>query len=308
MYVASAQISSQNADRHFITNARAAGMADAIVSDATDVSGLYWNPAVLSFLREGSLIFSYSLEKLGEGEDNIMNENLVAPVIDDQGWGLGIGATYSHVGSVSPGSPLSGYKYQQVGVDIGLATAITKFFSVGVTTRGKYGRVDSQSMGAMSTTFGICYFPTPGLSYGISYQGFGDGIEYTVDTLSAQTNIARFELPHSLQFGLTARWKALNEKPIVVLNVSSQKVLGINGAVYKGGVEYWPMDFLALRAGYWAGTDTRSARFGCGLRFDDWQLDYALSTTKREPRFHQFSLSYCFRSYSVGPPLTIPEM
>lgn len=287
------QISSQNVERHFIVNARAAALADAIVADATDISTMYWNPASLSFLNERTVVLNYSLERI-HGRDNIMNENIAISLLQGEALGLGVGATYSHVGHIETGSPFGGYAFNQGSFDLAMALKLSRFFSLGLLSTIRKGKSGSQDVTAFSSSIGLMYFPSPEIIYGLSYQGIGDRIEYSLDATGLQTNPIKAKLSHSLQVGVTTRFNALADRPTLVLTSVSQKIFDINGIIYKAGVEAWPINFLALRIGYWVGTQTVAARYGGGLRFGEWQLDYAVSTTELEPQFHQVSISYLF--------------
>jgi hypothetical protein len=292
------QISSENVEKHFITNARAAALADAIAADAADVTCMYWNPASLSFLQERSVVLNYSLERI-RGRDNVMNENVVFSLIDERGFEVGLGATHSHVGYIEAGSPLSGYDFNQGSFDLGLALALSRFSSIGIVSTIRHGRAGSQSTTVGSAVMGLMYYPSPELSYGLVYQGLGNGIEYSFDPSGFQTNPIKMRLLNSLQMGVTARFNGFNTlevRPTVVISVATQKIWGTEGIIYKGGVEVWPISFLALRIGYWSGTQTVAAKYGAGVRLGQWQLDYGVSPTELEPVFHQVSLAFSFSS------------
>jgi hypothetical protein len=293
-----AQISSENVDRHFVVSARAAALADAIVSDASDVASMYWNPSLLSFLHERSVVATFSLERI-RSRDNIMNENVAVPLIHEGGWGLGVGVTYSHIGHIEAGSPLFGYKFSQAGIDLSVARTIAAPLSLGIGITTRYGWSGSRNASVVSSVIGVCYQPAPEITYGVSYQGIGSGIEYNFDPMTAQTTPDRETLSQSLQLGVTMKLKALEDRPVLLATVTNQKIFGSRGIIYKGGLEVWPVQFLACRIGYWVGQETVAARFGGALRIGMWQVDYAASTTELEPQFHQLALSYCFSARTM---------
>jgi hypothetical protein len=271
-------------------------LADAIVADAAGVSNMYWNPSSLSFLQERSIVLNYSLERT-RGRDNIMNENVAVSLLQEKELAVGIGATYSHVGHLENASPLSGYSFNQGSLDLAIATALSHFFSIGIVSTLRHGWAGPQNVTVVSSAVGMMYFPSPEIIYGLSYQGIGDGIEYLFDSSEFQTNPVRAKLSHGLQVGVTTRFNALAERPTVILAGVSEKIFGNSGFIYKAGIEAWPTNFLALRIGYWVGTQTVAARYGGGLRLGQWQVDYRISTTELEPRFHQISLSYCLTDH-----------
>ena len=290
------QISSENSDRHFITNARAAAMADAIVSDATDISSMYWNPASIVFLQERSVVVNYSLERI-RGRDDMMNENVAVALMNRDDLAFGIGATYSHVGHVGNDSPISGYSFNQGSLDLAAAMALSRFFSAGIISTVRYGRVPSRSATTLSAGLGLMYYPSSVISYALSFQGVGDGMEYSFDSSEERTILTRGSLTQSMQVGITSRFGGEEGRPTIVLTAADQKIFGKNGFIYKGGVEAWVARFLALRLGYWVGPESIAARYGGGIRAGQWRLDYGVSTTELEPRFHQVSVSYCFPSH-----------
>jgi hypothetical protein len=268
-------------------------MADAMAGDASEVSGIYWNPSLLSFLRERSVIANYSLERI-RGRDNIMNENVVFPLALNSRWSMGLGLTYSHVGRIDIAGPLSGYSYRQGSLDIAASVRISAPFSVGALTTIRYGRVESRKITTVSSVVGISYQPSPGIGYGLSYHGIGHRINYAFDTLTGSTSADKDVLVRSLEVGVTLRLNPNDEPPLVVASAGGQKNFGTDDVIYKGGIEVWPVDFLATRIGYWAGTQTVAGRYGGGLRIGPWRIDYGVSTTELEPVFHQLSLSFCF--------------
>jgi hypothetical protein len=294
-----AQISSEASDQHFIVGARAGALADALTSDNSDVSAMYWNPAIISFLHEISIVGNYSLEILGN-RDNIMTENVVFPVFSMDWGGVAIGFTNSHVGHIEQGSPLTGYNFSLVGLDVGGSVVLSDPLSVGVLVSTRYARTNNNGLVVLSSTFGVCYQPAPELTYGLSFQGVGDGAEFVLDPLTLETMPERFRLSKALQLGITARVGAFSERPVIIANAGTQKLFGRDGIVYKGGIEIWPVPFWPLRIGYWVGSETVAARYGTGLRFGRYQLDYGISTTRLEPRFHQFSLSYTLSDHKVN--------
>jgi hypothetical protein len=285
-----AQITSENSDRHFIIGARAVGLADSYVAESTDPGAMYWNPAALAFIRRPAIVFNYALERIYH-QDNIMTENVVLPAFFENDWTMGIGLTLSHVGVVTEiGGPVSGLAFQQYGVEIGVAKRITPALSLGVLGSGRYGRTPALALGAASSSIGVFYAPSPEISYGMSFQGIGGGIEYLAINGVSIPSRAKYE--KSFQMGLSANIPSREERRVVTLILSNQKILDKAGVIYKAAVEIVPVRFLMLRTGYWLGPESVAAKFGAGIRVGRIQLDYGGSYTDLEPRSHQLSLSY----------------
>ena len=287
-----AQITSMNSDRHNIIGARAAALADSYVAEQSDVGAMYWNPATLTFSRRMSVVLNYAVERI-YGSDNTMTENVVAPVPLERGWGLGLGLTFSHLGRLTTvGSPIAGMSFHQFGFEVGLAKKLARAFSIGILVDTRYGKGSSTALGTVSSSVGAFYSPSPGVSYGVAFQGLGWGIEYNV--VGGETVPSRIVLERSFQMGLSLAIPTQLDRQVVVLTLSNQKIIGVNGLVYKGGIEIIPMSFLILRTGYWVGPETSAGKLGGGIRVGKFQLDYAESLNELEPRFHQISVSFMF--------------
>lgn len=286
---AKAQVTSMNSDRHFIAGARAFSLADAYVAESYDVVSMYTNPAALTRLLRKSVVLNYSLERI-LSTDNIMNENVSVPISLGRDVSLGIGATLSHVGHIRDASPLKGFSYSQYGVDMGIGWSISTFLSIGADVNVRYGQSDVTKLSSIHCTVGALYSPSPEISYGVSVQGLGNGLAF--DTVAGSTMIIRPNLDKSLQVGISWRFRGNEEEPIMTVVLTNQKIFGVKGLVYKGGIEYVPVRVIALRLGYWVGVETLVPKFGAGLRLSRLQIDYAASLSELEPVSHQFSLSF----------------
>jgi hypothetical protein len=281
-----------NSDKHYIIGARAAALADSYVADQSDVGAMYWNPASLAFIPRMSIVLNYALESV-YGNDNTMTENVAVPISLESDWRLGLGFTFSHVGRQGTiGSPISGTNFRQYAFGAGLAKKLSPAFSFGVLVDTRYGKGSSIALGTIASSIGAFYSPFPGLSYGAVFQGVGWGIEYNV--VGGSTIPSRIKLDRSFQMGLSLSIPSRPDKEIVMLTLSNQKILGVDGIVYKGGIEIIAMRFLVLRAGYWVGPETATAKFGGGVRVGRFRIDYAASLSELEPRFHQVSFVYMF--------------
>jgi hypothetical protein len=286
-----AQITSANSDRHFVTGARSASLADTYVSEPFDVVAMYTNPATLANLLNRTAVVSVSLERV-LSTDNIMNENVSVPISLQKDLNLGFGLTYSHVGHIRPESPLSGMSYKQFGLDAGFAWSIFRALSLGVGVRANLGATDDGTRYSVSSSMGLYYFPTQEFGYGISLQGLGNELDYTYDSLLSQSISERRNRDKSLQVGVTWHYRGNSNRPLVTIAMANQKIFGANGMIYKGGIEGMPVSFLALRLGYWVGESTVAPKFGLGLKLQPFSIDYSVSPNSLEPVSHQLSISY----------------
>ncbi len=285
------QISSTPSDRHTIIGARAASLADAYIADAEDVQAMYYNPASIPFIRNQSVLVNVAFERI-YGNDNLITENLTLPIPIMQGWGMGFGLTYTHVGYIAEDSPLSGLSMRQFGLDLALAKTVYNALSIGLGINLLYGPYGESGLIGGSAMIGAYYAPSPGISYGISYQTAGRRLQYAVE--NGVTVLSRENLHQSLQIGLSILFPTTSRDHVACVSLASQKSMGDVGLIYKGGIEVLPFKVLALRVGYWVGPSSAVGKYGVGLLLGSLTLDYALSPAKSEPQYHQVSLSLNF--------------
>jgi hypothetical protein len=268
--------------------ARAAALADAYTADTHDASSLYWNPATLVFLQESFVVFNHRQDEAS----NAMNEDVAIPLLigDD---GIALGASVSHLGywNDSPQGPA--FRFIQYDLDMAYARVIIPHLSLGISIDGTYGKTETSRLWVASASFGLLYSPSPGLSYGIAYQSVGWKIGYSFDSTS--TALHKENEIQSLQMGVTLRFPRSPSKPsLFTLTAVNEKNFRDHALGYRGGIEFFPVGFLGLRIGYHVDKTRAAARYGAGLRFDWLELDYAISPSRLDDRFHQVSLSVTF--------------
>jgi hypothetical protein len=289
---ASAQLTRYNSDSHAIVGARSAALADAVTSQSVDASMLYFNPAALSYLMWTSVPVTAAIEDLGY-QNYAVTANVVVPLPRYQNWTFAVGGTTHQFHQSGNASPLRGLSYSQNDLTGGFAYRIIPALSVGATIRAVGGQSAAKSLWAVSSSLGMMYGPQPGVAYGIVIQGLGNSVFYPYENPNDLNDIHAGASPRSITLGLSISFPTRTpEDPTLILALGNQKILGESGVIYKLAAEYWPISAVALRAGYWVGPVTVSAKYGAGVRLSMFQLDYAISPGTIEPRFHQLTLSY----------------
>ena len=289
-----AQISSMDTERHAVIGARSASMADTYVSDAYDVSCMYSNPAAISLLRNSRFSVSGAMEIVENG-GTLATINAAFPYRFSRTWSSAIGVTVHQIGTRFDHPATTIPWFQQSAFDLAVSNLLGRGFSMGAVLTVHSGRIDSSPrVWGVSGALGAYYSPNRGISYGISFQGLGEGVSHPLDNPMNADVAALTPRDRSLQAGLTMRYPYQLEEPYVTISIANQKVFSHSGLVYKGAVEWLPQHYLALRVGYWVGPHSVSARFGIGIRLLDSCLDYAIAPGRSEPRFHQLSLSSGF--------------
>lgn len=269
--------------------AREAAMGDAAVGDAWDATSMYWNPAGLVYIRNTDVIISHQmLQSISR-----MNDNVSFPLRTGQSDAVGIGLTVDHTGYAGNTAGLD-FRVLQFGYDIAYAREIFPTLALGVGIGVRYAHTSASELWGISSSYGIYYYPSEEVSYGVTLNGVGSGVLFVSDRVT--TTLSSENLPRSLQAGVTIRYPEQPDQTYFTLAVANEKVFGADGINYKGGIEYDPWKFLALRLGYNYHADVASfARYGIGFHTSRFGIDYAISPSLSSERQYQFTFNWAFR-------------
>lgn len=267
--------------------ARNAALGDANISEANDISSMYLNPASLLFLRESSVFINHGFLRNKFG----MTENLAFPVIQKIPWAVFIGVQGYHLGYIQE---LPDFPKQQIiefGNNVSFARAITPTFGVGATAGFRYGETNLTKVLAPYFSVGLNYSPSADINYGAVLNGLGDYIQYLpADSIKSARKVSSQK---SLTIGASMRYPSSSSlrRTILVLAIANEKIFGKAGIYYKGGIEVSPWEYLFLRFGYVIGRDVDEPRFGAGLNFNNFVIEYVINTGKSSGLLSQISFS-----------------
>ena len=263
---------------------RAAALAEASSADGSDVSGMYWNPGCLVFLKNEGVLVSHVMDVSTRAQV----EHLAGSVRFGHAFALGVSGVYSHEGRLElengPEVPLEGH-----GVDLAGAYAFAPTLSLGVLAGFRKLTFDAESRTTGWGQIGLFYFPSQGVSYGFVYRAARG---YTYWHANQQSGVEReTDLLQNIEIGATMSYPARAEDPIVTLSLTTEKSFpGVSLFSTKGGLELLPVRFLAVRVGFKVGTLERVARYGFGLKFGRVHIDFAAGPSRAESRFTGVSL------------------
>jgi len=280
----------QESVTYFPIGARNASLANANIAESADISILYENPAALVFLENKSLFYNHSQDGTGR-----MQENLAIPLLLKNLVSIGLSLDVYHAGYLDRNIS-DDQRVLEYGYNVAFAAAVVPTLSFGGSATMHRGTTGSgtQAWGA-NFSVGADYAPTPDASYSMVYGGIGREIFYSLQdsALIAQSNL----LQKTLEVGATMTYPSSVSfrSPIVILSFANEKVFGIKGLYYKGGIEFRPLEFLELRFGYVAGPNVSSARYGIGFLEDMFSLQYAIYPQQgTNILFQQFSATMKF--------------
>ncbi len=248
-------------------------MGNAVMGEPHDISSMYENPATIALLQTPSLMLNHV-----EGIHNEMQEDLAFPVVYSRNQMLAFGAEYYSIGELTK----SVYpKRYAVGYDVAFASKLIPTLSMGgaVTFRRAYVPHLSTATGA-SYTLGLDYAPSRDVSYGLTLSGLGTGVTFA--TASSIVTPVQVVLRRALAVSAVLKFPTETSllPAYMTIALASQKIFGLSGVNYMGGVEFYPVHFLALRFGYGTGPSGTQQRYGLGIRIGVLSLDAALYPVK----------------------------
>ncbi len=259
---------------------RAAGMGEAYTALATDATALYWNPAGLAALERTQVHLMHN-----EWISSVRQEFVgLAHPTDFGTFAVGVtGLTMDDMErreELPSSEPLGHFSAFDIAVHGGFGRKILENLDAGIAVKWVYSRLDEESAKGFLVDLGIRHEAViPGLTMAASLLHFGPKFKYVAE---------EFDAPRTIKLG--AAWLApfapedsdLSLAYDLLLlsdsDTESDADLGQSKALnarHHLGAEYDFRRMAALRLGYKIGYDSQSFSFGAGLRWHQFQFDYA---------------------------------
>lgn len=239
--------------------ARSLGMGKAFVALADDATATYWNPAGLAKISRHELIALHSILWGGTVYD------FISYVYPTQ-WGgtFGFSGTRLFLGGFEGRDKdnriTHSFEDIQSAYGVSYGQKILETLSIGATLKKMSHTLDDHTSGSYIIDVGALYSVVEYLNVGLNLQN-----------LLALTYGTEDKLPVVVRIGLN--YKLLREK--LSIGVDLKSMIGWEGgAPVHVGMEYWAMNFLAIRMGM----DPDEFNLGFGLKYEDYGLDYAYAT------------------------------
>lgn len=270
--------------------ARNAALGNANISEPHDISSIYENPSAIAFLENQSVVINDVQGSYGE-----MQQNVAFPVEFDENQELAVGAEVYSLGELNHTQYAKRYA---IGYDIAFANKINPTMSVGGSVSLRRGVVvQTGSAIAASYMLGLDYVPDPDMSYGVTFGGLGTGVDFV--TSNSVVSAIQTNSPRYLEIGAVMHFPGEGslQRSYLSVALASEKILGTSGVEYRGGVEFYPFHFVALRFGYVAGPSIHEQRYGIGVREGVLHLDfvvYPVNQNESKFVFEQMSASVEF--------------
>ena len=280
---------------------RDAALSGAFGALADDVDALGVNPAGLAELsgNEAELLH------------NIWAQNLTVEHLaygyGFGNWGFALGGDYFNFGQVdfyslnSSGNPVANGSFNPMGLNIYGGVGLTLFHGLELGVDGKF--IMENLLSGMSSS-------TEALDAGLKYKNYPTGLGASVALLNMGGTLEGSNLPSSLDLA-GSYVNRLSPDHMLSLGLDGNLALNDSTASTASlGAEYWYKGMVALRAGYrMAGYGNLQGlaglSAGVGIRLEQAELDYALTTLGDLGSGSQISLSYRFGPFAA-PILPAP--
>jgi hypothetical protein len=257
-----------------------AGAAGAFGSVAADAFSLHYNPA-------GSVYAGrYALGLMHHEWIADVRSEYAAFVWKPDKVAFGVSLLYNSVGDIErrgdipTPEPLSIFDAQDMVAALTAGFDISPDFSIGVTGKLIYERIDVSSGTAFAVDVGGHYQFLPNVHAGMAVSNLGSKMR-----LRSQED----DLPSTVRAGGSYEYRTFRFGMDVVTPTDDQPHFHV-------GAENVISDILTLRAGYASGYDIRDFAFGFGVRHKSASIDYAFTPIDSNlGDSHRFSLTLSWR-------------
>lgn len=272
--------------------ARSLGMGKAFFAVSDDASASYWNPAGLTQLDRKEVMALHTTLFADT------NYNFLAYVHPTAKFGVfGANLVRLHSGGfekiaitidetsqdIIKIENLGTFEDSRLAFTTAYGKEIRENLSIGVS--GKYinHKLDVSESGALTFDFAMLI---EGINHTIPELKIGAGVQNVV---SASFGDTEDKLP--IIFRLGAAHPFLKKKLLVAFDIDKSLTANLGWHL---GVEYWLMNYLAMRLGFEGEEGIRETTIGFGFRYKDYGLDYAFA-------LHELGLSHRISgSWKIG--------
>ena len=267
--------------------------ADPDAMDAVDI-----NPSELGLSRGSEISFSQNFWAQG-----LSMQHLVFSQGLPGGNGFAFGADYLNFGTITNYSVVGGVltangSYSPFGLNLygGYGFNLGEGWRAGLTAHFIYDNIQQNFADQTAAADAGLYYAFAGLP--LSLSAVVSDIGWNLDTGS---------LPLALKTAAAYEWDLSGQRSLGLTSTSlltlgaegDWSLIDFNSTIFGLGAEYWYHNLAALRVGYRFENSTnltgvRGLSLGAGIRYMDWQLDYAMTTIGDFGTSNQIALSLHF--------------
>ena len=270
--------------------ARPSAIGGSYVSINDDAFSVYYNPASLAFIHQSEIALMHS-EYLDDM--NYEYAGVVYPL--SYGSVIGLNFIYMDEGRLKKttysdpyGLSLGYYDANDYAIGISYAQKILDYLGMGGTVKFIKSKIEDEKATAFAVDFGINWLLPYNVSVGASISNLGTKMKFMKE---------KEDLPQTYRIGISKKLLLLNDMEFL-FSVDAVKVKD-DDVFLKGGIEFKPVKFLALRAGYDDAVDVEDGwTFGFGISLDNLNFDYAYSDFGELGKIHKVSTNFKFGKVS----------
>jgi chemotaxis protein MotB len=286
--------------------ARSAGMGEAFTAVADGTYGIYYNPAGLTS------VLGYEAQFTHIGWFQNINYELMSIVtpspFTDPGK-LGMALAWFRIGQMNGTSALTDAQLNNLGgvdfntpefnktfspydyaVYLAYGLDISDNFSAGLSVKMTSQNIDTYSGMNLTEDLGLIYMLT------LNGQYLRAGLDINnIFSPTLTMNTSSFESPWLVNIGISDQFALWKGTGLAAAQAIVQQDYDTQFAI---GAEYWFYDMFALRAGYKFGAFNQPT-FGCGAKYDDFEVDYAFIAYDQLGNTNRLSLLYSWGSPPV---------
>ncbi|MBD3258017.1 PorV/PorQ family protein [candidate division GN15 bacterium] len=287
---------------------RGTAMGGAVLADVSGIEAMYWNPAGLADLEGTEAMFTH-LPYMADIDINFFG---IATYLEGLGT-VGVGAKIVDIGTIQETTEAdpdgTGREFSPTLTVLNLTYSRILTANVSVGVNAMYIREDIFEVSASGVAFDVGFTYDPGWrglrlglvvkNYGPEMSFSGRGFERSLGQRPARPNAATFDLPSSLNIGLS--YDLLDQGPSVASLSGNFRSNNYSQDQWTGGFEYAYNERYFLRGGYtYADQDefVYGATFGAGLTYPmgDTKLifEYAWNDVETFDANQYFTLRFAF--------------
>lgn len=284
----------------FITQpagARQAALGNAGASYTGGALAVHYNPANLTEVHRYEVSFQHT-----QLVESISQEHVAIAIPKRQNWGIGFSVDYLNSGSIDRTlADASGnfagtagtFKNNDLALTVAAGYRVSNRLSAGAALIYMKESLDGVSAGGFALDLGLTWYQSRNLTLAANVKNLGRKVKFIAESD-----------PLPLTLSVSADYK-LYDTLMGTIEVRQPRD---NDAGIRGGIEYKPMERIALRAGYASENDADNGfTAGVGFQYNGMDLDYAYVPYGDLGNTHRVSISFGFGEQRVAKVRFAPK-
>lgn len=260
---------------------RALGMGEAYTALSEDATGVFYNPAGISWGEENEILLMHKLWAFGTSTE------FLGSTFHVTGLTFGLGLNSTTVDDIEirqqPGPALGTFALHDFAASATISWRVDTSLSVGITGKFLYEKIYVDESHGFALDFGARYQLDRSWSLAAALSNLG-----TMNALVAEAT----KLPTSFRCGGAFR-NSISEKYEMTISGDYVKIFDDKGSRVHIGGELAYDNIIALRTGYQFGYDAKNWSAGFGICHGPLRFDYAfVPFIEQLGNTHTFSLAF----------------